>query len=73
MNKEQLVELLKEVAKNDLSDGMDIFDHPCTVAIRAINQSFDDIECLKRVALDKSNAKSKKVMMLLKLNYNPNY
>ena len=38
MNRSELIELLTELALKDLSDGSDIYDHPCSVAIRAINQ-----------------------------------
>lgn len=43
MNKKELIELLEELAQKDLIEGKDIFDHPCTVAVRAINKAFDDI------------------------------
>ena len=47
----ELEEILKEMAVNDLAEGSDIDDHPCMVAIRAIDEAFivgdADIETLE--------------------------
>ena len=43
MNEEQadiMIELLEKLAEKDLVKGHDIFDHPCSVAIRAIDDAF---------------------------------
>ena len=71
MNKQELIELLEKVAEYDLEEGSELRDHPCSVAIRAINQCFDDIKTLKAVA--PKNRGSKKVQMLTGLNYNPTW
>lgn len=47
MNREELTSLLSDLAENDLVQGADIYDHPCTVAIRAIDKCFDDIKSLR--------------------------
>jgi hypothetical protein len=36
----ELVDLLAEIAENDLADGSQIDEHPCSLAITAINVSF---------------------------------
>lgn len=38
MNYNELVPILKELAEKDLSEGSDIYDHPCIVAIRLIDR-----------------------------------
>lgn len=73
MNKSELVELLETMAKKDLTDGADISDHPCSVAIRAINQSFDDIEFLKRIISGAANKQSKRAYTIRGLTYNPTW
>lgn len=40
MKKNELCELLSEIAENDLAEGTDIYDHPCIVAIRAIDRGY---------------------------------
>lgn len=37
----ELEEILREMAVNDLTEGSDIDDHPCMVAIRAIDKAFN--------------------------------
>ena len=39
----ELKELLNELAVNDLADGTDIYDHPCSVAIRALDVYHDGL------------------------------
>jgi hypothetical protein len=69
MDRIELVSQLEELAKQDLTDGADIFDHPCTVAIRAINKAFNDIEMLKVGAPKRKGSKAMQVLTGLK--YNP--
>lgn len=71
MNKTELNEALADIAKKDLSDGADILDHPCAVAIRAINKAFEDIEILRKIAPKKRG--SKRVQMLTGLTYDPDW
>lgn len=73
MNREELIDLLKKMAVNDLEDGSDIFDHPCTVAARAINKSFEDVNTLCRVIRCDTMGHSKNVKMLIGLPYNPEW
>lgn len=73
MNKEELTETLKEIAESDLSKDSDIYDHPCSVAIRALDQCFNDIDILKGVVKRSSTSYSKKVATIVKMNYNPNW
>lgn len=49
MNKNELIELLSELASLDLVEGENIEDHPASVAIRAINQCFEDIKEREKV------------------------
>lgn len=69
----QLKGLLESLASNDLSDDSSIDDHPCMVAVRALDQSFEDIEILRRVIINNPQARSKKVTTLIKLNYDPSW
>lgn len=71
MNRKQLVELLEELAKGDLSEGKDIADHPCMVAVRMIDIAFEDVETLRKVANEQKRSCSKKISLLLGLAYNP--
>ena len=73
MVREELIELLEKVAEVDLEDGADIRDHPCSVAVRAINQSFDDVNTLCRVIRNDTMGRSKKVQLLIGLSYNPSF
>lgn len=75
MNRDELKELLQELAETDLSDGADINDHPCSVAVRAIDQCFDDIATMQKIShrfISMSNA-SKKVNHLCHLTYDPQW
>lgn len=71
MNKAELIELLDQIAERDLEDGADIFYHPCTVAVRAINRAFEDIKILQSIAPRKRG--SKQVQMLTGLSYDPTW
>ena len=71
MNINELKELLEEMADKDLSDGSDIYNHPCSVAIRALDRCFDDINILRRMSEGRVSNKSKKVQVLVKSNYDP--
>ena len=73
MNKDELIEILKEVAEKDLVDGKDIFDHPCSVAIRAITQYDLDIRQLKGLAKGSERGKSKQVQTLVRGVYHPTW
>jgi hypothetical protein len=79
MKKKELIELLEDIAKKDLVDGSDLFDHPCSVAVRALNECFEDIKTLKRL-LPKNRAGgyrfkngNKRIQMLAGLTYDPEY
>lgn len=71
MNKSELVDLLCQIAEKDLANDADLRDHPCMVAIRAINTAFDDIELLRSVAPKKKG--SKRMQMLTSTLYNPKW
>ena len=73
MNKTDLVDLMEQIAERDLVDGHDLYDHPCSVAVRAIEQCFDDIDHLRKIGNDKTNKKSKKSVVLLSMNYDPEW
>ena len=73
MNKEQLTDLLTDLAKKDIAEDTDILDHPCMVANRAISQCFEDVDYLKRLISGSANKKSKKAQFMLNLNYDPNW
>jgi hypothetical protein len=72
MQKDDLVELLKSIAEKDTNEGHDVYDHPCSVAIRAIDKCFDDINSLRKVE-PKDCQFSKKMTTLVKLEYNPSW
>ena len=73
MNIEELKAVLEEIAILDLADGSDIQDHPCSVAIRALDQCFDDVNTLRRMCAGNVNNKSKNVQVLVKMNYEPRW
>jgi len=73
MNKIELVELLAGIAQKDLIAGEDIADHPCSVAIRAIEQSFVDVKFLKKIVKGTANPRSKRATLLLGLSYSPEW
>ena len=71
MDIEELTDLLEHIAEKDLEAGADLFDHPCSVAVRAINKAFNDIELLRLIAPKKKGSKS--IQMLTGLRYNPTW
>lgn len=76
MDRHELTDLLSKMAESDLVDGADIYDHPFSVAIRAINQCFDDINYLRGVIKRPYSGKSgmsKKARHMVELNYNPEW
>lgn len=70
LNKLELTSLLADIAEGDLAEGSDLFDHPCSVAIRAINQCFTDIKELQFIARGNEQNKSKS---LVRGVYNPSW
>lgn len=72
MNREELVIVLTGMAKADLADDSDLYDHPCSVAIRALDKCFDDINTL-RMQVERHSSQSKKVQHLVGLRYNPEW
>lgn len=73
MNIESLTDRLEALAALDLAEGADVHDHPCSVAIRALNQCFEDIEYLKRVVKNPKISKSRKAWKILGLSYDPEW
>lgn len=73
MNKQELTELLVELAEKDLTEGCDISRHPCFIAVTAINECFKEIRFLQRVADGKANVKSKRAVRLLRMDYSPEW
>ena len=51
MKIKELEEILIEMAVNDLAEGSDIDDHPCMVAIRAIEKAFISV-CVDKETLE---------------------
>lgn len=49
MNKEKLIKVLTEIVKRNLSEGKNIENHLCSIAIKALDKCFDDIRFLKRI------------------------
>lgn len=72
MNREELTEVLETLAEKDISDGSELHDHPCSVAIRALDRCFDDISTL-RMQIERHSSQSKKVQHLVGLRYNPEW
>jgi len=73
MNRAELIDLLWDIAVEDTVDYADIQDHPCSVAIRALDRCFEDVNLLKRVVSKEVHGKSKKCQILLGLNYDPEW
>ena len=73
MNKNDLIKLLEELSKNDLSSGSDVYDHPCSVAVRAINQYSDDVAHLCQVVRGDLMGHPKRTQKLISNAYNPNW
>lgn len=49
MKKDELIELLSNLASEDLAEGGKLEDHPCIVACKALNECFEDIEGRNRI------------------------
>ncbi len=74
INLNQLICKLEDLANGDLTEGSDIYDHPCSVAIRAIESARDDIEYLKLVLKGKRNIDCKRAQVLIKTStYTPKF
>lgn len=69
----EIKSLLGEIAKNDLNEGSDIYDHPCSVAIRALDGCLEDIGHLKDIILGRTIVNSKKSTVLVQMPYRPTY
>ena len=72
MNKTELIDLLESIAEVDTLDTSKRHDHPCSVAVRAINKCFDDIGTLKR-QVKRHSSQSKKVQTLIAMSYDPEW
>lgn len=75
MNIKETKDRLAELAENDLCDGSDIYDHPCSVASRMIDIMRDDVEFLiatinKRLDVRPLNS-SLRLNRLANTKYNP--
>ena len=68
MNKKEIIDLLTDMAEKDLHGDADLFDHPCSVAVRALIKAFDDIDVLRNLC-DRSgikgNSKREQVLVWL--------
>lgn len=73
MNKEELTTLLEELAIGDLADGANLDDHPCSVAIRALDQCFDDLNYMKQMVIGTQHKRSKRARRLILNTYNPSW
>jgi len=73
MNRPELIELLQELVESDLVVGSNIYDHPCAVAIKAINQCFDDIKFLQGIAKGNERNKCKRIQVMVKGIYDPSW
>jgi hypothetical protein len=73
MEKQELTTLLDALAIDDLADGADLRDHPCSVAVRALNQCFDDLNYMKRIVIGVQHKGSKKARTLIVNTYNPSW
>ena len=71
MNRQELKCLLECIAEEDVSQGSNIGDHPCPVAIMAIDKAFDEVNILRK--LIPNGSYSKKVNMIIGLNYDPKW
>ena len=71
MNKKELVELLQDIAGKDLSTDSVIYDHPCSVAVRAIEQYEEDIALLRSIIKGNESPLSERAQAIIKSNYQP--
>lgn len=65
MKIEELKGLLTEIAAKDLSEGSDLHDHPCSVAVKVMGAYEDDVDFLIDVINGRANKKSKRAMTLI--------
>lgn len=70
---DELKELLIEIAEGDLIEGSLLRNHPCMIAVRALDECFEDINTLRSALNSISSGRSKAVVMLTKLNYDPSW
>ncbi len=76
MNKEELIELLSNIATKDLMGGHSLENHPCSVACKALNQCFEDIEKLQSYCESyppASHKASKAKVLLTSTAYTPQW
>ncbi len=78
MNKEELIKYLLKIAVEDARQCTvdEIEDHPCTIAIRALNQCFEDINTLRfsgRLTQDQWKCLSPEDQNLHDEPYNPEW
>jgi hypothetical protein len=67
MDVDTLKETLAELAEKDLSDGSNLYDHPCSIAIRAIESYAENINYLRSIITRKNSGKSKSAVTLIKM------
>ena len=67
MKRADLITLLQDLAKNDLADGNDIHDHPCSVAVREIEKHASDVRLLVDIINDRALADSKRAATLISM------
>jgi len=48
MNNQELEKILIELARGDLSEGSDIHDHPCMIALRVVQDLTDRLDTAER-------------------------
>lgn len=65
MSRKDLVKLLEELAAKDLSEGDDIYDHPCSVVVRELNKMVDDFDFLRGVIKGYNNPRCKRAITLI--------
>ena len=72
MNRSELDKNLNELAAGDLEPGHDINDHPCMVAIRAMDSLHKDIESLRAIVTNKHSG-SKRMQTLIRMGHTDSY
>lgn len=73
MNIDTLKELLAVLAEKDLSADANLHDHPCSVAVRAIDSYRDDASFLRGIVNGRNIKTSKRAITLLKMGCNDNF
>lgn len=73
MYRTQLAIMLAEIAKQDLAPGAELAAHPCSIAIKALDQAIDDIDYLKQIINGTQTKRAKRAVYLIKLNYDPDF